>query len=399
MDGGLKIAVCGAGIGGLASAILLKRAGHQVTIVEQFDTPQPLGSGLMLQATGLAVLREIGLEGQIIALGSKLDRLWGISEPSGRAVLDVRFTKLREGLFGLGVQRPMLFDQLYRAAQQDGVSFLTSKHVESVDARTGDICLQTGEYLRDFDLVIDALGVRSPLTRAPRRELPYGALWTTLPWPEAGGFDATALEQRYRSARQMTGVMASGRLDLNTPQSLTYFWSIRTDQYEAWRAAPLETWKAEAEALWPATRPLLDQINSHDQLTYARYRHRTHSSPIGGARLVHIGDAWHAASPQLGQGANMALLDAYALTMAINGATDLASALRHYQKLRNGHVRLYQLMSWMFTPVYQGDGHLTPWLRDYLAAPLSRIPPAPGLLAAMVSGAFGSPLKRLRLRD
>lgn len=399
MAGGTRIAVCGAGIGGLAVATLLARAGHDVTIIDQFDAPQPVGSGLMLQATGLAVLGKMGLEAEVLELGSRLDRLWGISEPSGRPVLDVRFEKLRDGIFGLGVQRPMLFNALYRAAETAGVTLLTSRRVETVDAVTGDIVLETGELLKGFPLVIDALGVRSPLTRSPRRELAYGALWTTLPWPADGPFDATALEQRYRAARQMTGVMASGRLERSSPETLTYFWSIRTDQYEAWRAAPLEAWKGDAEKLWPATRPLLDQIGSHDQLTFARYRHRTQPDPVSGQRLVHIGDAWHAASPQLGQGANMALLDAYALAQALGAAATTEEALAHYRALRKSHIGLYQLMSWLFTPVYQGDGRVTPWLRDYLAAPLSRIPPAPALLAAIVTGAFGSPLKKLRLRD
>ncbi|MCH2458859.1 MAG: FAD-dependent monooxygenase, partial [Henriciella sp.] len=111
------------------------------------------------------------------------------------------------------------------------------------------------------------------------------------------------------------------------------------------------------------------------------------------------GDAWHAASPQLGQGANMALLDAYALSLALERSADTPTALAAYRKLRTSHVRLYQLMSWLFTPVYQGDGRLAPLIRDYLAAPVSRIQPAPKALAAMVSGAFGSPLKRLGLRS
>jgi hypothetical protein len=55
-------------------------------------------------------------------------------------------------------------------------------------------------------------------------------------------------------------------------------------------------------------------------------------------------------------------------------------------------------MTWLFTPVYQGDSHILPWLRDWLAAPLSKLWPAPPLLAAMVSGAIGSPLKRLGLQ-
>ena len=57
-----------------------------------------------------------------------------------------------------------------------------------------------------------------------------------------------------------------------------------------------------------------------------------------------------------------------------------------YRRMRQSHVRLYQLMTWLFTPVYQ---------RDWLAAAISRIWPAPQFLAGMVSGAIGSPLGKL----
>ena len=94
----------------------------------------------------------------------------------------------------------------------------------------------------------------------------------------------------------------------------------------------------------------------------------------------------------------MALLDAWALAKAIETASDVSEALRVYLRLRRGHVRLYQLMTWLFTPVYQGDSRVLPWLRDWLAAPLITIWPAPQILAAMVSGAIGNPLKRLKLK-
>ena len=399
MTRAMSIGICGAGIGGLAASILLARAGHRVTLIDRFDEPGPVGSGLMLQATGLAVLAELGLTQEIEQLSSPLTRLWGLSTPSGRTVLDVRFEKLRPGLAGLGIQRPTLFGVLHKAATEEDIDLVTSREITGACAQTGEIQFRAGPPLPGFDLIIDAMGVRSPLTRAPRRELTYGALWTTLDWPDTSPFKADALEQRYRGARQMAGVMASGRRTPNGPQSLTYFWSIRGDSEEAWRSAPLDDWKRDARALWPETEMLLDQITHHEQLTFARYRHRTHRRPVSGPCLVHIGDAWHAASPQLGQGANMALLDACALPLALERSADTPTALAAYRKLRTSHVRLYQLMSWLFTPVYQGDGRLAPLIRDYLAAPVSRIPPAPKALAAMVSGAFGSPLKRLGLRS
>lgn len=400
MSRNLDIAVCGAGVGGLAAAVLLARSGHKVRVFDQFEQPKAIGSGLMLQCTGLAVLDALGLRDSIEKLGSPIDRLWGISTPSGRPVLDVRYTRWRAGLYGVGVQRGMLFETLLAAARAADIELIGDTHIMAADGDSGTFDTASAKLLGPFDLVIDALGVRSPLSQDPRRELPYGALWATLPWPEGVGFDARALEQRYLRACQMAGVMASGRRTADGPRTLTYFWSIRADDEPAWRRQNFAQWQSEARALWPKTEVLLNQLTDHDDLTFARYRHRTLGNPISGPRLVHIGDAWHAASPQLGQGANMALLDAWALASALTATKeDVGAALCRYRRLRQGHVRLYQILTWLFTPVYQGDSWILPWLRDWLAAPLSRLWPAPPLLAALVSGMIGSPLQRLGLND
>ena len=393
----LSIGIAGAGMGGLAAAAFLARAGHRVTVFDQFEVAGPVGSGLMLQETGLAILGVLGLREQVEVLGSPIARLWGISADTGRAVLDVRYAALRPGLAGLGIQRAVLFGVLQAAALAAGARLVTGVRIIAANPETGVLVDRRGGAHGPYDLVIDSLGVRSPLSSAPRHELAYGALWATLPWPEVSGFDRTALEQRYEAARRMAGVMPSGRAAPGAPDSLTYFWSIRADQYDAFIGAPLIHWKDAARRLWPETEILLDQITDHRQMTFARYRHRTHW-PATEGRLVHIGDAWHAASPQLGQGANMALLDAYGLTRALQGDTDMQAALARFRRLRAGHIRLYQLMTWAFTPVYQSDGALMPWLRDRLAAPMLRLWPAPPLLAGLVAGGFGAPLKKMGLR-
>src|SRR5205085_10605666 len=106
-------------------------------------------------------------------------------------------------------------------------------------------------------------------------------------------------------------------------------------------------------------------------LTFAHYAHRTVRKPVDG-RLIHIGDAWHSASPQLGQGANMALLDAYALAVALRGASDPADGLQRAVAMRVGHVRLYQWLTALLTPVYQSDGRAVPWVRDLIMGPVSK---------------------------
>lgn len=396
MNRTLSIAIAGAGIGGLAAAAFLARQGHRITVFDQFEAAGPAGSGLMLQETGLAILAGLGLRVRAEALGAPIARLWGLSAETGRAVLDVRYAALRQGLCGFGIQRATLFALLHEAAAAGGARLVTGARITAANAPCGTLVDAASGRHGPFDLVIDALGVRSPLSSAPAEELPYGALWATLPWPDAGPFHPATLEQRYEAARRMAGVMPSGRAPEKDTQSLTYFWSIRGDSHAAFRAAPLVHWKDAARALWPETAMLVDQITDHDQLTFARYRHRTHW-PAAAGRLIHLGDSWHAASPQLGQGANMALLDAYALARAVKAGGEVADIAAMYVRQRAGHVRLYQLMTWAFTPVYQSDSQLLPWLRDWLVAPISKLWPAPPILAALVSGALGAPLKKLGL--
>ena len=68
----LDIAVVGCGVAGQAAAILLADAGHAVTIFERFAEPRPIGAGLLLQPTGLAVLRELGLADEALAQGARV---------------------------------------------------------------------------------------------------------------------------------------------------------------------------------------------------------------------------------------------------------------------------------------------------------------------------------------
>lgn len=390
---GLDIGVAGCGVAGLAAAILLARDGHRVRLYERFEAPRPVGSGLMIQPTGLAVLERLGLADALAAAAAPVDRLLGKAEPSGRTVLDVRYEWLRRpGARGWGVHRATLFDILHKAVVAERVPVETGR---TVTGRVrGNLLFEDGGRSAPHDLIVDTLGGGSPLAGGPGRPLAYGALWASLDW--ADGFDETALEQRYRGAGVMTGVLPVGVAPGGGGRKAAFFWLLRGDRFAVWREAGLEPWKTEVRALWPATAPLLDQIDDPGRLTFARYAHRTLSDPAEPG-LIHIGDSWHSTSPQLGQGANMALLDAWALASALRGEADLASALCQAVSLRRFHVRLYQALSTIFTPAYQSDSVVLPWIRDRIVPPFGRLWPATRIQAEMVAGTFGGPLERLGL--
>lgn len=362
----------------------------RVVIFDRLEVPAPIGSGLILQPVGLHVLDAMGLGDHMRALGAPIDRLYG---RSGRhVVLDVRYDALGKGAArGLSVHRGALFEMLYSAALAAGVEIESGRTVAGTSS--GRLAFEDGRESARFDLVIDALGMRSPLSRQPEANLAYGALWASLDW--AGPFDPHALEQRYEAARKMAGVLPIGRLPADPTPKAAFFWSLRHDQRTAWERQGLEAWKDEVRALWPATEPLLAQITAHGDLVFAAYAHRTLRSPLS-RDCVHVGDSWHCTSPQLGQGANMALLDAYALALALERQNDLALALAEYARLRLWHIRLYQAASWAFTPAYQSDSLAMAWLRDRIVAPLTRVWPAPPVLAGLVAGQWGWPLAAVR---
>jgi salicylate hydroxylase len=391
----LDIAICGCGPAGLAAALLLTRSGHRVHLFERFEAPQPVGSGLILQPTGLGVLAELGLAAKIAEHGAVINRLFGRVAPSGRVVLDVRYSAMGDGWHGIAVHRAALFDVVYDAVCAARISISTSTAIASSECSGAKRILYraNGQSLGAFDLVVDALGSRSALKPASSggRHLAYGALWANVPYADGLAFAGSALEQRYFRASRMAGVLPIGSRAEGAPQQAAFFWSIRQQDVAAWRAGGLERWKDEVRAFWPEASPFLDGIKSADDLTLAQYEHFTLVRPYG-ERLAHIGDAGHSTSPQLGQGANMALLDALALARALDDHAEISTALEAYGRMRRWHVRLFQLASAAFTPFYQSDSQILPVIRDWVAAPLSRLPVADAMLARLVSGLTIPPL-------
>lgn len=388
----LNIAICGCGPAGLAAALFLRRSNHRVVLIERFAEPKPIGSGLLLQPGGQHVLEHLGLGQDIAALGQPVTRLFGKETVSNRAVLDVQYAALGDGRHGLGVHRAALFGVLYAAVMAERIPIETNYPVAALDRAAGGrplIISRTGRHLGPFDLVIDALGSRSTIAESlygPKLHHPlaWGALWASLPWP-ASGFDPHTLEQRYTRANRMIGVFPTGQRSAGCGKQAALFWSLKAQDYTTWQAAGIVAWKAEVQSLWPETAPLLQGITDPDQLVFASYGHHTLALPVAG-RLAFIGDAAHSTSPQLGQGANMALLDAAALATALASVTDLDQALAAYARLRRWHVRLYQALGAVLTPFYQSDSAVLPWTRDRMFAILSAMPGGGPLLASLVAG-------------
>ena len=387
----MDIAIIGAGMGGLAVASLLAAQGHQIALFERFAQARPLGSGLVIQPVGLAVLDAIGAGDEARALGVSLARMEGLA---GRAkVLDVAY---RSGAPGLALHRAALFHVLWQAmARQGGIEIHTDAEVTAAPmiGQKRRVLLAKGAEHGPFDLVIDASGSHSALSPLKARPLPFGAVWGHVPWPKYSPLPRDQLSQRYERAERMAGVLPIGCLPGDPTPRAAVFWSLPVEKLDDWPATDMAVWQAEVAALWPAMADFTATLTTPDQMTAARYSHGSLRRPFAPA-LAFIGDAAHRASPQLGQGANMALLDAMALALALREPVE--QALPRYAQMRRWHVRSYQAMSRVFTPMYQSSGRVLPVLRDRLLAPAAHVPPVPRLLTALVSGDMIPPLASTR---
>ena len=388
-----RIAIIGAGTAGLATAAFLARQNHHITLIERAPALAPVGAGLLLQPSGLAVLDALEARDTLEVLGRRIDQLYG-SSVSGRTIMDTRYAHLDAHLHGLGVHRASLCHVLDECLAQVPHQRWMNTEVHELAQRGNEVlltCVRNGEREQAaFDAVLIANGSASAL-RPPElvkydRQYPWGALWAIL--PITTDFDVPVLQQRYDSSHTMIGLLPSGATPHQPDKPLvSFFWSMPVSKMHAWKTqgADFGEWKQAVISLWPQASSVLAALTTPEQLIPATYRDVIMKRWASG-RIGVIGDAAHAMSPQLGQGANMALLDAQALASAMQRNSDWPDIWADYHRQRHAQLRFYQTMSRLLTPIFQSHIPGAGWLRDIGFPLMHRLPWVNRQMAQTVAG-------------
>jgi 2-polyprenyl-6-methoxyphenol hydroxylase-like FAD-dependent oxidoreductase len=389
----LEVGIIGAGTAGSAAALFLARAGHQVTLYEQVPEPAAIGAGIVLQPSGMSVLAQLGLLEAVVARGAVLHELH-CETPGRRAVVKLKYSDLALDLYGLGLHRGVLFQTLFEAVKREPkITLRCGVAIEDLQ-RAADGRNEVVEPMRraahgPHDLIIVADGARSSLRddtalKKTVKKYPWGALWFV--GRDEGHLFKRRLYQVVNGTQRLMGLLPTGLGPSGANPLVSLFWSLRTSSLSEWKAAGLEPWKEEVLRYAPEAAALLAQIQSIEQVLFAEY-HDVVMYPWNTRDVVYLGDAAHATSPQLGQGCNLALVDAQVLAGALSEADSLAHALDAYSGARSSHLDYYQFATRWLTPFFQSDYAWLGPLRDF-GMPLASL--VPWFRKQMVLGMCGT---------
>ncbi|MBG0832471.1 FAD-dependent monooxygenase [Planomonospora sp. ID67723] len=394
--------VVGAGIGGLTAAVALQRRGWRVTVLERAASLEPVGSGLAVAANALKALDTIGVGDEIRAL-SAVQGDGGVRSASGRwlAKTSAEAMAARHGDSVVLLRRADLVDALVARLAPGTIRLNTT--VTGVDPETGAVFLAPGEEPGgpanrtaeggtggaaaplEADLVVAADGIHSPVRAALFPGHPGPRYSGTTSWRvliAAEGVPGQASESW--GAGKVFGIMplAGG---------LTYCYA--TDTVPAGGGGGDQL--AELRRLfgaWHAPIPaLLAAASQENVLRNDVYSLETPLPAMHRGRVALLGDAAHAMTPNLGQGACQAIEDAVVLAHAAGTgegpAGDVAARLPGYTAARLERTAKIVARSASICRATKISSPLAVRLRDASMALASRL--APARMAGAADEIFG----------
>jgi 2-polyprenyl-6-methoxyphenol hydroxylase-like FAD-dependent oxidoreductase len=316
----MRVIVVGGGIGGLSVAIALRQVGHDVVVLERASRIEPVGAGITLFANAMSALELLGVREAVAAQGAAATRS-AILTSNGRELTTVP-ADLIEGTVAL--HRADLQAVLAKAAGEVRVG----TEVAAVEQHDGGVVVRAVNGVEEHgDLLVGADGVNSVVRRLVDDVRPRYAGYTAWRGVSPVAVETGRLTESWGVGERF-GLVDIGR-------GRTYWFATKnaaegeTDEPAGRKAEILGRFSAWHEPIGA----VIDDTDEGSILRNDVY----YLEPLAHwskGRVVLVGDAAHATTPGVGQGAAQAIEDAVVLGRELAQSDDVAAAFGAYESIR-----------------------------------------------------------------
>jgi FAD-dependent urate hydroxylase len=362
----MKAIVIGGGIGGLSSALALRRVGIQADVFEQADGLREVGAGLTVWTNAIRVLEQLVVSQRVLSRGSKMDR-FEVRTSSGRTLSALSFLDLERKLgvpVGMIIHRADLLREL--AAGLDKAHIHCGTRCVSIESTPSGVLARFANGREaSADLLIGSDGlysvVRSQLHGASKPRYAGYTCWRGVAHLEVKDPPpGLSFETWGPGARFSVHHCGPGRL----------FWYATRNHPEGGVDSPAGR-KADVRAAfqtWHSPIPEVIEATPGAEILRNDIVDRLPLKNWGRGRVTLLGDAAHPTTPNLGQGACQATEDAMYLAATLARARHVETALRHYEQVRYPRTTAITKDSWRFGSLCQWENPFGCWLRNRLTS-------------------------------
>jgi 2-polyprenyl-6-methoxyphenol hydroxylase-like FAD-dependent oxidoreductase len=362
-----RIALCGAGAGGLALATRLARTGHRPVVFEARSEAACGSEGvfLTLAPNGMNGLRAIGCYEAVKENGIDTTAI-EIQNASGKR-LGLAVQSDHESAFGapsITIRRGRLTEILIAAARAEGADLRFGVRVTGVRARPDTVRIELGDgTFHDADILVAADGLRSSVRATVFPEFPaphFTGLVGT------GGITDARIPDTGGAMRMTFGNRAFFGYLKATGQPVYWFNSYAADDGADGNGIDPVGYARKILALHAddpgPNRAILERVERLDRGYPIYDMPRVPTWHKG--RVVLIGDAAHAVGPHAGQGASMAIEDALVLAACLEAEHGHAGAFRRYEALRRPRIDRVVKLTARNSSQKRSNGRLSLFIRD-----------------------------------
>jgi FAD-dependent urate hydroxylase len=357
-----RVIIIGGGIGGLCTAIGLRRIGVAAVVYEQAEVLSQVGAGLTIWANAIKVLRKLGLADAVINAGSQIEH--GAIRTAGGRTLSRSEPGDMERLFGeptVAIHRADLHDILLSALPA-GTVRLGAKCTGFEQGKDSVTARFAGGHSDRADLLVGADGIHSGIRRQlfPEARLRYSGYTA---WR---GVVATRDEVALGVTSESWG--CGSRFGILRVDKERVYWFATANAPAGRTLTPAERKRFLRQRFrgWHHPVELLLESTPAEAILHTDIYDLKPLGRWGEGRVVLLGDAAHPTTPNMGQGACMAIESSFVLARCLSREGDLAGALRRYETERMPRTAWITDQSWKIGRIGQLENPLACRARDFV---------------------------------